>query len=89
MAGCLALIAVVNNNKYHTPGVFWGDNASYYATVLLDGSNGSNISSQTFALNKVDVNLDMNVWASVQTTSSSSAALSGGVLPVAFTNRMN
>jgi len=90
MAGCLALVAFINCNRYRMV-IPWGDNASYYATVLIDSPNGSNFSRQTYALNKLDVNLEMNVWATAtaQVKPTSLPLVPGGVLPLAVTNHPN
>lgn len=88
MAGCLALVAFINCNRYHMV-IPWEDGASYYATVLIDSPNGSNFSRQTYALNKLDVNLEMNVWATVQVKPTSLPLVPSGVLPLAVTNHSN
>jgi hypothetical protein len=59
VAACvLALMVAVNSGSRHSPRLSRPDNATFFATTFFNASNAQ----KTFALSKLDENVEWNVW---------------------------
>jgi len=91
-AACLLAMLVIIGGNNHRPAQFeTKDHATFFATLMVnaDSNFNPNVSSQTFALSKTDVNLEWNVWphANLKTTNRQTETSHLGLASVATTNR--
>ena len=86
LAACFLTILAISGGRVHRPTALpETDNATFFATVMLNATQSSNASHQVFSLSKVNENLEWNVWPQVSWRSTNPARADSWC--VAMTNR--